>query len=139
MIHAALSNPAERAIAMAHLSTAAHAAVIGYRILPHILALMDCGCPSVRSLRPDAAAPDCEAADLAWIVNVDSDGELHDALRVARRLVGDKGRIVLEVAVSRKCRSLLRYVANAGLGVVSFDHRSQRIVLANRSRLAVAA
>lgn len=139
MIHTTLSNPAERAIAMAHLSTAAHAAVIGRRTLPFILALMDCGCPSVRSLRPDTAAPDCEAADLAWIVNVGSDEELHGALRAARRLVGNKGRIVLEGVVSRKCHRLLQQIADSDFDVVAFDHRSQRIVLAARSRLAVAA
>ena len=130
---------ADRVIAMAHLPATPHVAVLGHRTLPFVLALMDYGCTYVRSLRPDATAPDCEAADLAWIVDVANDTELNDALRAARRRTGDRGKIVVEGAICQSCRSLLRHVANADLDVVSFDHLSQRVVLAAKPRLAMAA
>ena len=78
----------DRVMAIAHLPTAAHVAVIGHRTLPFVLGLMRRGCASVRCLRPGAPAPDCEAADLAWIVDVDSEHELDDALRAARWRAG---------------------------------------------------
>lgn len=130
---------ADKVIAMAHLPATPHVAVLGHRTLPFVLALMNCGCSYVRSVRPDAAAPDCEAADLAWIVDVASDTELDDALRAARRRTGDRGKIVVEGTICQSCRSLLQHVANADLDVVSFDHLSQRVVLAAKHRLAIAA
>src|SRR4249919_3480499 len=74
----------DRVMAVSHLPTSAHVAVIGRRTLPLVLALLRRGCGGVRSLRPGAPAPDCEAADLAWIVDVDGEHELDDALRAAR-------------------------------------------------------
>ena len=130
---------ADKVIAMAHLPAAPHVAVLGHRTLPFVLALMNCGCTYVRSVRPDAAAPDCEAADLAWIVDVASDSELDDALRAARRRTGDRGKVVVEGTICQSCRSLLQHAANACLDVVSFDHLSQRVVLAAKHRLATAA
>ena len=123
---------ADKVIAMAHLPIAPHVAVLGHRTLPFVLALMGCGYPHVRSLRPDVAAPDCEAADLAWIVDVASDAELDDALRAARRRTGNRGKIVIECTVCQNGPSLLQHVANADLKVVSFDHLSHRVVLAAR-------
>src|SRR5258708_31200260 len=58
----------DRILAIAHLPVTAHVAVIGHRTLPFVLALMRKGCACVRSLRPDAPSPDCEPAQLAWIV-----------------------------------------------------------------------
>ena len=136
---APIALSADKVIAMAHLPTAPHVAVLGHRTLPFVLALMDCGCSYVRSVRPDATAPDCEAADLAWIVDVASDTELDDALRAARRRTGNRGKIVIEGKICQSCHSLLQHVANADLDVVSFDHLSQRVVLAARPRLAMAA
>jgi len=124
---------------MAHIPIPPHVAVLGHHTLPFVLALMDYGCSYVRSLRPDTAAPDCEAADLAWIVDVANDAELDDALRAARRRTGDRGKIVVEGTICQRCRSLLQHAANADLDVVSFDHLSQRVVLAARPRLAMAA
>jgi len=126
-------------IALAHLPGAAHVAVIGRRTLPFVLALMERGCACVRSLRPDAAAPDCELVDLAWIVDVANEQELDDALRAARRRAGDTGRIVLEGAVCRSCGALRPHAAAAGLDLVSVDRLTQRAVLAATSRIALAA
>lgn len=130
---------ADRVIAMAHLPMAPHVAVIGHHTLPVVLALMDRGCSSVRSLRPDAAAPDCEAADLAWIIDVADDEELDRALCAARCRAGDRGRIVVEGTICRRCRAFVQHTTDAGLGIISYDHPSRRVVLAVRRRLAMAA
>jgi hypothetical protein len=123
----------DRLLAIAHLPPGAHVAVIGRRTLPFLLALLQQGCACVRSLRPGGPSPDCEAADLAWIVNARSETELDDALRAARSRAGDHGRIVVEgrqyggrdglVAIPRHASAL-------GLDVVSFDHVAQRLVFA---------
>jgi hypothetical protein len=63
---------------------------------------------------------------------VASDEELDDALRAARRRTGNRGKIVVECMVCQNGPSLLQHVANADLEVVSFDHLSQRVVLAAR-------
>jgi hypothetical protein len=132
----------DRVMAVAHLPPAAHVAVIGHHTLPFVLGLMRRGCASVRCLRPGAPAPDCEAADLAWIVDVDSEQELHDALRAARWRTGARGRVVLEVAACR-WRSALgavrQHALAAGLDVISFDHVARRLVLAALPRVAMAA
>jgi hypothetical protein len=100
------------------------------------------GCGCVRSLRPGAPSPDCEAADLAWIVDVRDESELDDALRAARFRAGARGRVVVEGA---KCRwrnalnAIRDHAVAAGLDVVSFDHTAGRLVLAKRPRLALAA
>jgi len=62
-------------------------AVIGRHALPVVLALLRHGCASVRSLRPDAAAPDCQAADLTWILDVESEREFDEALRAGLDVV----------------------------------------------------
>jgi hypothetical protein len=134
------ADSVDRVMAIAHLPMAAHVAVIGRRTLPFVLALMSHGCGCVRSLRPGAAAPDCETADLAWIVDVQDEHELDDALRAAHRRIGDKGRIVLEDAACRHCVATLRqHALAAGLDVLSFDHVARRLVLAPLPRLALAA
>jgi 4-hydroxy-tetrahydrodipicolinate synthase len=124
---------ADRVLAIAHVSDAAHVAVIGHHTLPFILALLRRGCGRARSLRPDAPSPDCEPADLAWIVDVEDERELDDALRAARRRTGTKGRVVLEGATGR-WRSALATIRDralaAGLDIVSFDHMAQRLVFA---------
>lgn len=132
----------DRVMAITHLPASAHVAVIGRRTLPLVLALLRRGCGCVRSLRPGAPAPDCEAADLAWIVDIGDESELDDALRAARFRAGARGRVVVEGA---KCRwrnalSAIRdHAVAAGLDVVSFDHTAGRLVLAERRRLALAA
>lgn len=73
----------DRMMAVAHLPATAHVALIGHHTLPLLLALLQRGCAAVRSLRPGTPSPDCEAADLAWIVDLQGDGELDDALRAA--------------------------------------------------------
>src|SRR5262245_31808140 len=83
----------DRLLAIAHLSPGAHVAVIGRRTLPILLALLHQGCACARSLRPGEPSPDCESADLAWIVNAGSETELDDALRAARNRAGERGRI----------------------------------------------
>ncbi len=123
----------DRLLAIAHLSPGAHVAVIGRRTLPIVVALMRQGCACVRSLRPGEPSPDCEAADLAWIVNAGSETELDDALRAARSRAGDHGRIVVEGGQYRGRDGLTaipRHASALGLDVVSFDHRAQRLVLA---------
>jgi hypothetical protein len=132
----------DRVMAISHLPAAAHVAVIGRNTLPLILALMRRGCGSVRSLRPGAPSPDCEAADLAWIVDVRDESELDDALRAARFRAGARGRVVVEGAACRwrnALNAIRDHAVTAGLDVVSFDHTAGRLVLAERRRLALAA
>ena len=130
----------ERVWAVAHLRPSAHVAVIGRHTLPLVLEFLKRGCSAVRSLRPGAPSPDCEAADLAWIVDV-GEGELDEALRAARSRAGSAGRVIVEGATCAGCSNLAsirdRAVAH-GLDVVSFDHRASRLVLAS-VRPAMAA
>jgi hypothetical protein len=132
----------DRVLAVAHLTAAAHVAVIGHRTLPFVLALMRRGCSAVRSLRPDAPSPDCEPAHLAWIVDIANENELDEALRAARGRAGATGRVILERAACARCEGAAAIRSRAlavGLDVVSFDHVAWRVVLAAAPRLAMAA
>jgi hypothetical protein len=126
----------ERVWAVAHLQPSAHVAIIGRHTLPLVLEFLKRGCSAVRSLHPGAPSPDCEAAELAWIVDV-GDGELDAALRAARSRAGDSGRVIVEGAATLP-RLRDRAVAQ-GLDVVSFDHASSRLVLATAHRRVMAA
>jgi hypothetical protein len=126
----------ERVWAVAHLRPSAHVAIIGRRTLPLVLEFLKRGCSAVRSLRPGAPSPDCEAAELAWIVDV-GDDELDDALRAARSRAGTNGRVIVEGAATL-ARLRDRAVAQ-GLDVVSFDHVASRLVLGAVHRPAMAA
>lgn len=132
----------DQIMAVAHLPPTASVAVIGHHTLPLLLALMRRGCECVRSLRPDTVAPDGEAADLAWIVDVASEDELCEALQAARRRTGDKGRVIVE-GTECVCRNGLAAVRDravlAGLDVVSFDHVAGRLLLAAAPPRANAA
>lgn len=139
---AAGANAVERVMAASHAPPSAHAAVIGHHTLPYVLALIQSGCGRVRSLRPDAPAPDCEPADLTWIVDCRDDRELDGALRAARWRAGAVGRVVLEGAACRWHRDLTTVrdrALKAGLDIVSFDLRTGRVVFAPAARLALAA
>jgi hypothetical protein len=117
---------------MARSTPSPHVAVIGRHTLRFVLALLSHGCACVRSLRPDTAAPDCEAADLAWIVDAHDAQELGEALRAAHRRTGARGRIVLEQAACRHCEDQLgRHAKDAGLDIVSFDPIGGRRLLAH--------
>ena len=132
----------DRIMAVAHLPPSAHVALIGHRTLPLLLALLQRGCTAVRSLRPDAPSPDCESADLAWIVDVQGDVELDDALHAARSRIGTTGRVVVEGSncICRNGLPAIRDRAVAmGLDVISFDHNALRLVLGIRPGLAMAA
>jgi hypothetical protein len=129
----------DRVIAMAHLPPAPHVAVIGRHTLPFVIALMERGCACVRSLRPDVVTPDCEAADLAWIVDVATEVELDQALEAARRRTRCKGRVVVEGSRCLSCRAIQQHAQAAALDVISFDHATQRVVLAPKSPHAMAA
>jgi hypothetical protein len=85
----------DKVMAVAHLPPTASVVVIGHHTLPFLLALMHRGCACVRSLRPDVASPDGEAADLAWIVDVANENELCEALQAARRRTGTNGRVII--------------------------------------------
>ena len=130
----------ERVWAVAHLRPSAHVAVIGRHTLPLVLEFLKRGCSAVRSLRPGVPSPDCESADLAWIVDV-GEGELDEALRAARTRAGGAGRVIVEGAACVGCPNLAsireRAVAH-GLDIVSFDHLAPRLVLAS-VRPAMAA
>ncbi len=132
----------DRVMTVAHLPPSAHVALIGHHTLPLLLALLQRGCAAVRSLRPDAPSPDCEAADLAWIVDVQGDVELDDALHAARSRIGATGRVVVE-ASHCMCRNGLPAIRDRavaiGLDVISFDHNALRLVLGMRPGLAMAA
>jgi len=127
----------ERVWAVTHLVPSAHVAVIGRRTLPLVLEFLKRGCSAVRSLRPGAPSPDCEAADLAWIVDVRAD-EVDEALRAA---CSRARRVIVEgTACGGKGLMEIRDRAVAhGLEVVSFDHLASRLVLANIRRSALAA
>lgn len=132
----------DRTMAMAHLPATAHVALIGHHTLPLLLALLRHGCGAVRCLRPGAPSPDCEAVDLAWIVNLQGDGELDEALRAARGRIGATGRVMVE-GEGCTCRGGLPAICDhalaAGLDVVSFDHKANRLMLVARCHLAMAA
>jgi hypothetical protein len=132
----------DRTMAMAHLPAAAHVALIGHHTLPLLLALLRHGCGAVRCLRPGAPSPDCEAVDLAWIVDLRGDGELDEALRAARGRIGATGRVMVE-GTGCTCQgglsSIRDHALAAGLDVVSFDHKTNRVMLAARRHLAMAA
>ncbi len=132
----------DRLMAVAHLPATAHVALIGHRTLPLLLAFLQCGCAAVRSLRPGAPSPDHEAADLAWIVDVQGDGELDDALHAARARIGTTGRVIVEGS-NCVCRQGLRSIHDRavalGLDVISFDHIARRLVLGARPGFAMAA
>ena len=133
---------ADRVMAIAHLPQAAHVAVIGHHTLPFVVALLQRGCQGVRSLRPGSPAPDCEPVDLAWIVDLQDERELDEALRAARWRAGKRGRVILEDAACawRSATAALRQRAlAAGLDIVAFDHVARRLVLAPAPRLAMAA
>src|SRR5262245_41764847 len=137
-----LTATVDRVLAIAHLAPAAHVAVIGHLTLPFVLALLGRGCSAVCSLRLGAPAPDCEPADLSWIVGLEDERELDEALRAARWRAGGRGRVVLEGSSCRR-PGILAVVREralaAGLDVVSFDHVGRRLVLAPTTRLAMAA
>ncbi len=123
----------DRVMAVAHLPPSAHVAVIGHHTLSVVLALMHRGCACVRSLRPGAASPDREAADLAWIVDVANEDELPDALQAARNRTGTTGRVIVEGAdcpCDNGLATIRTHALAAGLDVVSFDHVARRLVLA---------
>lgn len=130
----------DRILAIAHLPATAHVAVIGHHTLPFVLALMRKGCAGVRSLRPDAPSPDCEPAELAWIVDSGDESELDEALRAARGRTGSTGRVILEQAACRiaaGAAAIRDHALAAGLDVVSFDHVARRVVLAPAPRPAM--
>ena len=132
----------DRMMEIAHLPATAHVALIGHHTLPLLLAFLRRGCAAVRSLRPGAPSPDREAADLAWIVDVQGDSELDDALHAARSRVGTTGLVVVEGSdcVCRQGLVSIRDRAVAlGLDVIAFDHKARRLVLGARSRLSMAA
>lgn len=137
-----LAATVDRVMAVANLAPAAHVAVIGHRTLPFVLALLGRGCGAVRSLRLGAPAPDCEPADLSWIVGLEDERELDEALRAARGRAGSRGRVVLEGGTCRRPGLLATVRERAlavGLDVVSFDHVAGRLVLAPETRLAMVA
>lgn len=139
---ASSATQVDRIMAMTHLPTTAHVALIGHHTLPLLLACLRRGSGAVRCLRPDAPSPDCELVDLAWIVDVHGDSELDEALRAARLRVGRTGRIVVEGGGCLGRRGLKAIYARAvtcGLEIVSFDHTANRAVLAVQPRLAMAA
>jgi hypothetical protein len=132
----------DRIMAMAHLPVTAHVVLIGHQTLASLIALLQRGCSAVRCLRPGAPSPDCEAADLAWIVDVKGDQELDEALRAARARIGTKGKVVIEgegCACRAGLASIRDHAVAVGLDVVSFDHSANRVVLAMQPRLAMVA
>ena len=139
---ASLAARVDRIMAMTHLPATAHIALIGHHTLPSLLTFLRYGCGAVRCLRPDAPAPDCERTDLAWIVDVDGERELDEALRAARLRVGKTGRVVVEGTGCAHCAglgSLNQRATAAGLRILSFDHAANRSVLAAQPRLAMVA
>jgi hypothetical protein len=139
---AACETLLEGATAISHTSGCAHVVIIGHHTLPYMLTLLHQGCASVRSVRPGCPAPDCEAVELAWIVDLESQTELADALRVARSRVGRRGRVVLEGTAFRWRASLAdlpKIASAAGLDVVAVDRRMHRLMLAPATEMAMAA
>lgn len=132
----------DRTLAVAHLTPSARVAVIGRHTLPFLLALMRRGCAAVRSLRPGAPSPDCEASDLAWIVDPHDEGELDEALRAARSRAGLTGRVIVETADYRGRDGVGAIPGHAmafGFDVVSFDHNARRLVFVAARRPVLVA
>jgi hypothetical protein len=80
--------------------------------------------------------------DLAWIVDLQDERELDEALRAARWRTGKRGRVILEGAACawRSALAAVRTRAlTAGLDIVSFDHVAGRLVLAPAPKLAAVA
>jgi hypothetical protein len=134
---ACCTTQVDRIMAMTHLPCSAHVALIGHRTLPQLMALLKQGCGAVRCIRPGAPSPDREIADLAWIVDVQDERELDEALRAARARLGERGRVVIEGA-NCGCRAgfaaIHSHAAAAGLDIRSFDHIANRVVLAVQPR-----
>jgi hypothetical protein len=139
---ASCTTQVDRIMAMTHLPCSAHVALIGHRTLPQLMALLKQGCGAVRCIRPGAPSPDREIANLAWIVDVQDERELDEALRAARARLDDRGRVVIEGS-GCACRAALAAIRGhamaAGLDVMAFDHVANRVVLAVQPRLALAA
>lgn len=128
----AIASVVDRLMAVTHLPEGAHVAIIGRRTLPYMLALLQHGCGAARSLRPGEPSPDCESADLCWIVDARDERELDDALRAARNRAGGHGRVVVEgsrYAGSDGLSAIPGHALTAGLKVVSYDHVAHRVVL----------
>ncbi len=132
----------DRVMAVAHLPPSAHVAVIGHHTLSVVLALMHRGCAVRAQPAARAASPDREAADLAWIVDVANEDELHDALQAARNRTGTTGRVIVEGAdcpCTNGLAAIRTHALAAGLDVVSFDHVARRLVLAPVQSTRLAA
>lgn len=131
----------DRVCSTAHLPPSAHVAVIGHRTLPLLLEFLRRGYAALRSLRPGAPAPDCETADLVWIVDV-RDDELDEALRAARLRAGRAGCVIVEGGTcdaATKLVSLRERARAKGLDLISFDAAASRLFLAATNRPALAA
>jgi hypothetical protein len=118
-----------------------HAVVIAHHTLPLVLTLMRKGCAAVTGLRMGARSPDVEPADLAWIADPLSDGELYDALDAACQRMTSLGRVVLDVTVLARAGGLTavyRRIESFGLRIVTVGETSDRPILVAMRATAMA-
>ena len=120
-------------MALSQAPSSAHIAVIGHHTLPYVLALLQGGCASVRSLRPGSPAPDCEPVEWVWIVDLHDRQELVEALQAARLRVSKRGRVVVEPSACQWPNALMLIcdaARAAGLDVITMRGQACRVVLA---------
>jgi len=82
------------------------------------------------------------SADLVWIADMRSEGELDDALRIARARTSEKTRVVVEAATLVGCDGLAAirdHATRFGFCVLRTDRAARRMVLAAVPRQAMAA
>jgi len=139
---AASSEKVERMLGLVHPSRAAHVALVGHHILPLLLALLRRGFAAVYGVRPGSSSSGNEAADVVWIADMRSEGELDDALRIARSRTSEKTRVVVEAATLVGCDGLAAirdHATRFGFCVLLTDRAARRTVLAAVPRQAMAA
>jgi hypothetical protein len=139
---AASSEKVERMLGLVHPSRTAHVALLGHHILPLLLALLRRGFAAVYGVRPGSPSSDGETADVVWIADMRSEGELDDALRIARARTSEKTRVVVEAATLVGCDGLAAirdHATRFGFCVLRTDRAARRTVLAAVPRQAMAA
>ena len=109
-----------------------HAVVIGHHTLPLVLTLLHRGCAAVAGLRLGTRSPDVEPADLAWIADPHTGGELDEAMDAACHRLSPQGRVVLDVTALARAgglASVQRQIAAFGLCVASIGESSSHLIL----------
>ena len=136
------SEKVERMLRLVHPPRAAHVALVGHHILPLLSALLRRGFSAVYGVRLGSLSSGSEIADVVWIADMRSEGELDDALRIARSRTSEKTRVVVEAAALAGYDGLAtvrKHAARFGFCVLFTDRATRQMVLAAVPRQAMAA